>query len=87
MSANGLDFENNFRKFRSPCRMTCSTIHNPLYHLSRFGIKLSDCRPMSARMSKEEKDAQLMKYDWIKTEINEVVRKEEAQEIKVRDLS
>ena len=48
MSAHGLDYETNFRKFRSPCRMTCSTIHNPLYHCSRFGIKLSDCRPMSA---------------------------------------
>lgn len=48
MSAHGLDFETNFRKFRSPCRKTCSTIHNPLYHCSRFGIKLSDCRPASA---------------------------------------
>ena len=87
MSAHGLDFESNFRKFRSPCRMTCSTIHNPLYHCSRFGIKLSDCRPMSVGKSKAEKEAELMKYDWLKTEINDVVRKEEAQETKVRDLS
>ena len=48
MSAHGLDYETNFRKFRSPCRKTCSTIHNPIYHCSRFGIKLSDCRPVSA---------------------------------------
>ena len=30
---------------RGPCRRTCSSIHNPMFHFKHYDIKLRYCRP------------------------------------------
>ena len=34
------EFESHFRTFRSPCRKICSTVHNPMFHATRFNLKI-----------------------------------------------
>ena len=40
-SADKFSLNNNNRFNRSPCRRSCSTIHNPMYHIPRFNLKIT----------------------------------------------
>ena len=72
-----LDQELYFRQFRSPCRKTCSTNHNPMYHCSRWSQPM---RPQSAEDSKAKKLAEALKSDWHNAGINTAVKELEAKE-------
>lgn len=52
-----------------PCRRTCSSIHNPMFHCKHFDIKLRYCRPQTAK----GEDFNDIDYDWFKTDIDTVV--------------
>ena len=56
--------------FKSPCRRTCSSIHNPMFHCKHFDIKLRYCRPQTVRNGEFNE----FDYDWFKTDIDNVVR-------------
>ena len=77
-----LDQDMYFRKFRSPCRKTCSTTHNPMYHCSRWNQPM---RPQSAEGSKAKKQEEALKSDWQEAGINAAVRELEAKE-KMQEL-
>ena len=72
-----LDQDLYFRQFRSPCRKTCSTTHNPMYHCNRWNKKM---RPQSAEGSKAKKQAEALKSDWQNAGINNAVKELEARE-------
>lgn len=77
------ELDMNFRTFRSPCRKTCSTIHNPMFHSTRFNLELKAIRPASAEPTKEQKRDLLLKIDWLETGLNAAVREEQAREFDV----
>ena len=52
---------------RTPCRRTCSTIHNPMFHVTRFNTKKTN-RPMSAKEKRPNG------IDWIDSELYEIVK-------------
>ena len=57
----------------TPCRKTCSTIHNPMFHAARYSIEIKACRPGSA----ESRDYD--KIDWINTDIDAAIKQNEEQ--------
>lgn len=76
-----LDQDLYFRKFRSPCRKTCSTTHNPMYHCSRWNQPM---RPQSAECCKKKVEDAL-NSDWFEAGINEAVKELQAKE-KMKEL-
>ena len=72
-SPSEYDANENFKSYRSPCRRTCSTTHNPMFHNPRFNLNKIMCRPNSAERTKEQKRMTLLKIDFHETNINRVV--------------
>mmetsp|Transcript_19364 Transcript_19364/g.29691 ORF Transcript_19364/g.29691 Transcript_19364/m.29691 type:complete len:127 (+) Transcript_19364:5824-6204(+) len=96
-AGDGASFNGNFeedayfRKFRTPCRKTCSTTHNPMFHTHRFTLQKQAAnrrRPKSAEKTKEQKKQELYKMDWFMTVINEAIRDQQNKEASLeRDTS
>jgi hypothetical protein len=67
------DYAANSQTYRSPCRRTCSTSHNPMFHNPRFNLNIVSMRPNSAERTKDQKKKALLKIDFHETKINRVV--------------
>jgi hypothetical protein len=60
------------RRYRSPCRRTCSTIHNPAFHFPRV-TKATANRPKSADKVKETVKQAPHEIDWHDTLLHGLV--------------
>ena len=60
------------RRYRSPCRRTCSTIHNPAFHFPRV-TKATATRPKSADKVKETVQQAPHEIDWNDTLLHGLV--------------
>lgn len=59
-------------RYRSPCRRTCSTIHNPAFHFPRV-TKATAARPKSADKVKETVQQAPHEIDWNDTHLHGLV--------------
>lgn len=65
----------------SPCRKTCSTIHNPIYHIPRFGMEItaegvkanSDGRFID-KFGKLKEEVAMWQLDWMESELGEEIK-------------
>ena len=60
------------RRYRSPCRRTCSTVHNPAFHFPRV-TKATGTRPKSADKVKETVRQAPAEIDWNDTLLHGLV--------------
>lgn len=67
------EYEDSERRYRSPCRRTCSTIHNPAFHYPRVSLKPS--RPRSADKVKEHIQRDAKSIDWRDSLFNKLIPK------------
>ena len=59
------------RRYKPPCRRTCSTIHNPVFHFPRV-TKIRGVRPKSAEL-KDEAKQEPHEINWTDTLLHELI--------------
>jgi hypothetical protein len=73
----------NFNEFgHSPCRKTCSTTHNPMFHIPRFGMEITETGVKHAnsdgrfidKFGKISEEVSLWKLDWMESELGEEIK-------------